>query len=30
VNIPIDQTRIGMPLDVFFDDVTDEISLVKF
>jgi hypothetical protein len=27
---PDDNVRIGMPVAVFFDDVTDEISLPKF
>jgi uncharacterized OB-fold protein len=30
VDCPNDQIRVGMPLTVCYDDVTDEITLVKF
>jgi uncharacterized OB-fold protein len=30
VGCPIEEVRIGMPLEAVFDDVSDEITLVKF
>ncbi len=30
VGIPVDQVRIGMPVEVTFEDVTDDISLPQF
>jgi uncharacterized OB-fold protein len=30
VECPVDQVRIGMPVEVVFDDVTPEMTLPKF
>ena len=30
IDVPPDQLRIGMPVEVVFDDVTDEVTLPKF
>lgn len=30
VDCPIDQAQVGLPVEVFFDDVTEEFALVKF
>lgn len=30
VDVPPDQLRIGMPVEVIFDDVTEEVTLPKF
>lgn len=30
VGCPVDQVKIGMPVEVIYDDVTDEVTLAKF
>jgi len=30
IGCPVDEIRIGMPVEVIFDDVTDQITLAKF
>ncbi|HEX2172107.1 MAG TPA: Zn-ribbon domain-containing OB-fold protein [Dehalococcoidia bacterium] len=30
VDCPLERARVGLPVEVFFDDVTDEYALVKF